>query len=93
MDEEIIEKFYSLKTTVNSIKNFDNLLPSEADINSITALVHWIAYFINPSWVDIDNLVLTYGIELDKKERENIYPLIIDFILFVKEKFTGPTKI
>ena len=85
VDEEIITKFHELKSTVNIIRNFDAILPE--DLSNIEMLIHWIAYFINPTYSDLDGLTGTYGIKLSPEERDTIYPLIISFILFVKDKY------
>ena len=44
VDEEIITRFNELKTTVNSIRNFDLVLPS--NMSRIEMLIQFIAYFI-----------------------------------------------
>ena len=88
VDEEIITRFNELKTTVNSIRNFDLVLPS--DIGSIEMLIQFIAYFINPLPQDLDNLCAQYGIFLSEPEKKAIYPLIIRFIIFVKNHYLPP---
>jgi hypothetical protein len=85
MDDETFVKFIALKKKVNEVKDFESMFPS--DTGSIHMLINWVAYFIHPTWDDLDILTGQYGIELNDKEKKAIYPQIIEFILFVKEKF------
>lgn len=86
MDGETEVRFHALRRKANEIRDFDSLFPS--DTGSIHLLINWIAYFINPTWGDLDCMTATYGIHLNDDEKQAIYPSIIDFILFVKQKFS-----
>ena len=85
MDCETELRFLDLRKRVNEIRDFDSMFPS--DTSSIHLLINWIAYFINPTWDDLDSMTFTYGIHLNDDEKKAIYPSIIEFIFFVREKF------
>ena len=85
IDEEILTKFHELKNIVNDIHNLDEVFPS--DLSSIELLIPMIAYYINPTDEDLDALTYSYSIVLPLEAKKTIYPLIIEFVLFVKKKY------
>ena len=87
LDNEVIEKYNSLVKTVNSVKDFSAILP--ADLLNDTILLNFVLYFVEPSFQGIDTLTSMNGISLSSDEKQAIYPLVIDFIILVKNKFSG----
>lgn len=85
IDDEVITKYNELITTVNKVKDFSPILPDNILTDSF--FLNFILYFVQPSFEGLDTLTALNGISLTKKERESIYPHIIEFILFIKNKF------
>ena len=88
IDNEITEKYEHLKNACDAVKigMFGKLFPP--DLESDAYLLEFIIYFINPTYNDLDCLCDTYGVELSQIEKDLIYPVVIQFILFLKKRFS-----
>ena len=87
IDGEVVEKYNALLQTVKSVRDFTSLLPENMLHDSL--LLNFILYFVEPTFESLDGLTAMNGIKLNSDEREAIYPHIIDFIIFMKKKFSN----
>ena len=87
IDDEVKLHYDSLVKTVNSVKDFSAILP--ADLLQNDMLLQFVLYFVEPSFQGIDTLTSMNGISLSSDEKQAIYPLVIDFIILVKNKFSA----
>ena len=87
IDDEVKLHYDSLVKTVNSVKDFSSVLPE--NLLSDTILLNFVLYFVEPSFQGIDTLTSMNGISPSEQEKQNIYPHVISFIVYLKEKFSG----
>ena len=85
VDAEIKENYNGLRKQCDKVKEglFDKLFPKDLDETPMFIDVH----FLNPSWDDLDSMCDTYEVTLSDIERKMVYPMIITFVKYIKNKF------
>ena len=87
IDDEVVSKYDSLVKTVNSIRDFSTILPSDLLQNDM--LLQFVLYFVEPTVASLEGLVSMHGVLLTDDEKDSIFPQVIEFLVYLKSKIAG----